>query len=257
VESNARTPERTRDLEDTGAVVADGAAEAAQLADVVITMVTDIDAVRAVAIDQGMLDAMGAGSMWVQMSTIGLAVDGLVDLVAQRRPDVTFIDAPVAGSRQQAETGTLTIFASGPARAQARVAPFFDAVGARTVWIGAAGSASRVKLVNNTLLAFDAEGIAGALTLTRRLGLPGDTLLAALDQSALLSPWARAKLRRILTNDYSTEFSLANARKDVGLAIGALGPDDAATLRALAESWDEVIARGLGEHDVTIVARAR
>ena len=111
-----RTPERTRALEEMGAVVADSVEEAAQLSDIVVTMVSDIDAVLAIAIDRGMLDALSPGSTWLQMSTVGLAVDRVVDLVATRRPDVTLIDAPVSGSRQHAETGTLTIFASGPAR---------------------------------------------------------------------------------------------------------------------------------------------
>ena len=98
-----RSPERTRDLVELGALAADSAAEAARGADIVVTMLTDVDAVLAVAIDHGMLEAMAPGTIWVQMSTIGLGIDHVAQLVAERRPDVTLLDAPVSGSKGPAE----------------------------------------------------------------------------------------------------------------------------------------------------------
>ncbi|HEX4490531.1 MAG TPA: NAD(P)-dependent oxidoreductase [Acidimicrobiia bacterium] len=252
-----RSPARTEDLETIGAVVADSASEAAALADVVVTMVTDLGAVLAIAIDQGMLDAIRPGAIWVQMSTIGLGIDRVAELVAERRPDVTLIDAPVSGSKVPAEQGTLTIFGSGPDDARPRVEPFFDAVGRRTVWVGATGTGSRMKLVNNTLLALTAEGLAGAVRLARRLELGNEALLSGLDDSPLLCAWARAKLLRISNNDYSAEFSLANARKDVRLAMAAFAPSEPAILRTLGAEWDDVVARGFGDDDVTVIARDR
>jgi 3-hydroxyisobutyrate dehydrogenase len=252
-----RSPTRTADLDKIGVVVADSASEAAARADVVVTMVTDLDAVLAVAIDHGMLDAMKPEAIWVQMSTIGLGIDRVAEIVAQRRADITLIDAPVSGSKLPAERGTLTIFASGPEAARSRVAPFFDAVGKRTVWIGATGAGSRMKLVNNTLLAVSAEGLANAANLSRRLGITGETLLRALDDSPLVAEWARAKLARVTSGDYSVEFSLSNALKDVRLAMAAFAPSEPAVLEALAAQWDHVVADGFGDDDVTVVARDR
>src|SRR5216683_444330 len=68
-----RTPETTRDLAGLGAEVAETAADAARRAAIVVTMVTDADAVISVARDQGMLAALAPGAIWVQMSTIGVA----------------------------------------------------------------------------------------------------------------------------------------------------------------------------------------
>src|SRR3979411_1454459 len=68
-----RTPEATRDLAERGAEVAETAADAPGRADIVVTMLTDIDAVLSVALDQGMLAALPPGAIWVQMSTIGVA----------------------------------------------------------------------------------------------------------------------------------------------------------------------------------------
>jgi 3-hydroxyisobutyrate dehydrogenase len=110
-----RNPERARELAGLGAHVADTATEAVARAGIVVTMVPDTDAVISIATDQGMLDALAPDSIWVQMSTIGLAgIDRVADLVESRRHDITLLDAPVSGSKEPAEHGELTIFASGP-----------------------------------------------------------------------------------------------------------------------------------------------
>src|SRR4051794_33308394 len=124
-----RTPEVTRDLVDRGAEVAESAADAARRAAIVVTMVPDADAVVATARDEGMVAALAPGSIWVQMSTIGVAgIERVAALVAQERPDITLVDAPVSGSKDPAERGELTIFASGPDEVRARVTPLFDAL---------------------------------------------------------------------------------------------------------------------------------
>jgi 3-hydroxyisobutyrate dehydrogenase len=89
------------------------------------------------------------------MSTIGVAgTERVAALVRDERPDVTLLDAPVSGSTEPAEQGQLTISASGPDQPRSRVAALFDALGQRTIWVGAVGAGSRLKLVNNTMVAF-------------------------------------------------------------------------------------------------------
>ena len=78
----------------------------------------------------------------------------------------------------------MTIFASGPDGARARVAPLFDALGRRTVWVGPAGAGSRLKVVNNTWLAFETEAIAASLALARRLRLETGAVVDALGGSS-------------------------------------------------------------------------
>jgi 3-hydroxyisobutyrate dehydrogenase len=251
-----RTVERARELEASGAEVAATAAEAAARAGLVVTMVPDADAVMSVATDQGMLDALPRDAIWVQMSTIGVAaIDRVARVVADRRPDVTLIDAPVSGSKGPAEHGELTIFASGPDRAQTRVAPLFDALGHRTVWVGPLGAGSRMKLVNNTLLAFKAEGLAASVALAHRLGLDTSLLVDALDGGPLLSSWDTAKLERIADGEYSAQFALALALKDVHLALEAVDPSRFEAFAALAREWERAVDGGLGDDDLTVVTR--
>jgi 3-hydroxyisobutyrate dehydrogenase len=251
-----RQPGPTRDLAELGAEVAESAADAARRAAIVVTMVTDADAVVSIAGDQGMLAALSPGAVWVQMSTIGVAgIERVAALVDDQRPDVTLVDAPVSGSKEPAERGQLTIFASGPDEVRSRVTTLFDALGQRTIWVGAVGAGSRVKIVNNTWLAFGAEGVAASVALARRLGLETETLVDVLGGGPLMSPWQAAKLQRIAKDDFSAQFALSLALKDVLLALQAAG-NRLAVLACLADEWQQVVDRGLGDQDLTVVTQA-
>jgi 3-hydroxyisobutyrate dehydrogenase len=220
-------------------------------------MVTDTDAVMSIARDQGMLAALVPGAVWVQMSTIGVAgIERVAAMVEVERPDVTLLDAPESGSRDPAEQGQLTIFASGPEGARSRVAPLFDALGQRTVWAGGVGAGSRLKLVNNTLVAFAAEGVATSVALAGRLGLAPQTVIDALGGGPLVSPWQAAKLQRIAKGEFSAQFSLSLALKDVRLALQAADGDRFAVLACLADEWQQAVDAGLGGQDLTVVTRA-
>jgi 3-hydroxyisobutyrate dehydrogenase len=251
-----RTPEATRDLAELGAQVAESAADAARRATIVVTMVPDADAVVATARDEGMLAALAPGSIWVQMSTIGVAgIERVAALIEQERPDITLVDAPVSGSKDPAERGELTIFASGPDNIRARVTPLFDALGHQTLWVGRVGNGTRVKIVNNTWLAFGAEAVNASVALGRGLGLDTQMLVDALEAGPLVSPWQSAKLRRIVNGDFSPQFALRLALKDVQLALDAAGDDRFAALRSLADEWQQAVAAGLGDQDLTVVTR--
>jgi 3-hydroxyisobutyrate dehydrogenase len=252
-----REPEATKDLAELGAEVAATAADAARRAAVVITMVTDADAVISIAREQGMLAALASGAIWAQMSTIGVAgIERVARIVDEERPDVTLVDAPVSGSKDAVEHGQLTIFASGPDEARPRVTPLFDALGQRTIWVGAVGAGSRLKIVNNTWLAFSNEGVAASMALAHRLGLETETVIDAMSGGPLVSAWQAAKLQRIAKDDYSTQFALSLALKDVHLALEAGGRDRFAALTCLADEWQRAVDEGLGGQDLTVVTRA-
>ena len=251
-----RNSEATRGLAEIGAQVAGTAAEAARQAAIVVTMVTDADAVISIARNQGMLGALAPGAIWAQMSTIGVAgIDRVAAMVAAERPDVTLVDAPVSGSKDPAERGELTIFASGPGEVHSRLAPLFGALGQRTIWVGEAGAGTRLKLVNNTWLAFANEAVAASVALARRLGLDTQTVVGALSGSTLTSPWQAAKLERIAGGDFSAQFALSLALKDIHLALQAAGDGHSSVLACLADEWQQAVDQGLGGQDLTVVTR--
>ena len=149
----------------------------------------------------------------------------------------------------------MTIFASGPDEARARVAPLFATIVQHTIWIGRTSrEGSRLKLVNNTWIAFAAEAVAASMALAHRLELPTETVLDALASGPLCHP--AAKLQRISKGEFSTQFALSLALKDVRLALRALDGAEFGALACLAEEWQQAVNRGLGDHDLTVVTQA-
>jgi 3-hydroxyisobutyrate dehydrogenase len=251
-----RSPQRDTALAAVGATVADRPGDAVADADVVITMLADADAVVSVFDHQGTLEALPPGVAWVQMGTIGTrGTDHLAALTAQRRPDVSFVDAPVSGSKGPAEKGELIVLASGPPGLVAELQPLFDAIGRRTIWLGEAGRGTRLKLVLNTWLAFLMEGLAETLTLADDLGIAHHELLDALETGPLAAPAAIAKLHKIDAGDYEPEFALALALKDVDLALES-ALDSYPALAAIAEQWHHAVADGYGRFDVSAACLA-
>ena len=122
--------------------------------------------------------------------------------------------------------------------------------------MGAVGTGTRLKLVNNTWLAFTAEAVASSVALARRLGLTTETVVDALEGGPLVSAWQAAKLQRILEGDFSPQFALSLALKDVHLALEAAQDDRFAALSCLADEWQHVADDGLGDQDLTVVTRA-
>jgi 3-hydroxyisobutyrate dehydrogenase len=208
-----RSGEKAAPLEQHGATVCDTPAEAAQGAGIVLTMLADTDAVL-----EAVPDALGGGALWLQMSTIGEAgTDRCRDLARER--DVTFLDAPVLGTKGPAEEGKLIVLASGPESERRRVQPVFDAVGQKTMWIGEAGSGTRLKVVVNSWVLSVTEATAEMIALAQGLELDPSLILDAIEGGPLDLPYLRIKAKAILEHDFEPMFRLKLAAKDAGLIV--------------------------------------
>jgi 3-hydroxyisobutyrate dehydrogenase len=244
-----RTQARARALEPAGAVVAASPADAVRDADVIVTMLADAGAVAG-AIRQA-ADGLRPGQVWAQMSTVGAAdVTRLARLAAGH--GLVFVDAPVLGTRQPAERGALTVFASGPDQARERLRPVFDAVGDKTVWLGAAGAASRLKLVVNNWVLAVTTGTAETLALARGLGVDQELFVQAVSGGPLDCLYLQTKAAAIMKGDFTTNFSVDMAGKDAGLIVDAAR---AAGLRldmaeAAAQRFRRAAELGHGEQDM-------
>jgi 3-hydroxyisobutyrate dehydrogenase-like beta-hydroxyacid dehydrogenase len=209
-----RTPEKMAELVELGAVPAASPAEAARRADVVITMVADPSALRAVT--EGP-DGVAAGAenpvTVIEMSTVG--PPAVADLAAILPTAAELLDAPVLGSLPEAESGSLTIFVGGPAPLVERWTPLLSALGS-PLHVGPLGAGAAAKLVANFTL-FGALGVLGeGLSLARGLGLSSDAAFEVLATTPLAT---QAERRRgsVETGDYPARFSLSLALKDVDL----------------------------------------
>ncbi len=252
-----RSPSALAPLAEAGARSAASAPEAVQGADVVVTMLPTAEVVNSVVLDGGVIQALRPGAGWAQMGTIGVAAtDALASHVRQIRPDVLFVDAPVSGTRGPAEAGQLLVLASGPEAATDILRPVFDAIGRTTMWLGEAGQGSRMKLAVNGYLATLIEGVAEAMTLASRLGVDPAKLSATIEGGPLDAPLADAKLHKMERGDFSPEFPLEWALKDVDLALAAAGEATLPALTALSRSWHSAVEAGHGREDVSAAVLA-
>ncbi len=243
-----RSREKAEPLAEHGAEVLDSAAEAVRGASVVVTMLPDADAVLEVA--RAALEAAGEDTVWAQMSTIGPdGTDRCAELARER--GVSFVDAPVQGTKQPAEEGKLVVMASGPDQTRERLAAIFDAVAQKVIWVGAAGAGTRLKMATNTWLAASVEGLAEALALTEGAGLDPRLFLEVIGGGPLDMPYMEMKAKAMLERDFEPSFQLALAAKDVGLACELAERDglDLPLLQAVRRRFEQA-AEEHGEEDV-------
>jgi 3-hydroxyisobutyrate dehydrogenase len=212
---------RARAEQIAGATVSTTPADAVRGADVIVTMLSDGPTVAGVMADA--VPGLSAGQVWAQTSTVGIqATAELLDLAAAH--GLAYVDAPVLGTRQPAEAGTLTVLAAGSPAVRLVVDPVFDAVGSRTEWLGddpAGAAAARLKLVANTWVLALVTGTAEVLGLARGLDVEPQRFLDLVAGGPLDNAYLRAKAAAILAEDFAPNFSAANAAKDGRLILEA------------------------------------
>lgn len=249
-----RTREKIADLAGAGVTVCDSAREAAAGADVVLTMLSDGEAVlAAMEGEDGALAGAEPGAIWLQASTIGLeGTERCAELAAQA--DLVFVDAPVLGTKKPAEEGQLVVLGSGPQEAREKLAPLFEAIGKRILWAGEAGAGSRLKVAVNTWIVAVVEGTAEMLALAEAVGLDPRLALEAVEDGPLDLPYLRLKAKAMLERDFTPSFRLALAAKDAGLALDAAEQAglDLPMLAAIRERM-AAVAREHGDEDLAAV----
>jgi 3-hydroxyisobutyrate dehydrogenase len=239
---------RTREkAEGTGADVAASPAEAVKGAEIVITILPDAAVVEKVVREA----ELEPGTIWLQMSTVG--VEGCSRLAGVADDlDLVYVDAPVVGTKGPAEAGQLTVLASGPDDVQDALAPVLEAVGARTLWLGAAGTGSRLKLVVNAWVLTVVEGVAESLALATALGLDPQSFLDVIRGSATDVPYVQVKGAAMLSGDLDPQFPLWGAAKDARLiqeAAEAAGVD-LAVITAVRRHFERAVSDGHGDLDM-------
>jgi 3-hydroxyisobutyrate dehydrogenase len=247
-----RTASRARPLADV-ATVADTAAAAVDGADVVVTMLYDGAAVESTM--EGL--TLAPDAVWVQSATVG--IDGTERLASLAESlGVAFVDAPVVGTKQPAEDGALVVLASGPTSARPVVDPVFAAIGSRTMWVGEAGAATRLKLVVNGWVFTVLEGVADSMALARDLGLDPALFLEAVRGGATDAPYVQIKGSAMLSDSFDPAFALAGALKDADLVLEAASSagTDLAALPAVRDHLKRAVDAGHGDLDMAATWKA-
>lgn len=247
-----RTGAKAAALRESGVTVVDSPADAVSDADVIITMLTDGEAVLSTM--QSAVAGLRPGVVWAQMSTVGTqAVTSLDEFATQH--GITFIDAPVQGSRQPAEQGQLVVIAAGPPEARPVIEPVFNALGRRTVWVcddGAGGAASRLKLALNHYAFCLTHAIADSLAMAKAVNVDPRLVLDVVSGGPMDNGYFQVKGESILKGEFTPNFTIKNAVKDAQLIRDAA---QRAGLHAdLADAslhrFERALAAGHGDKDM-------
>ena len=217
-----RTRSKAEPLAAKGARVATTPREAAAEAAIIIGMLGDDEASRAIWLgDDGALAGAQPGAVLVECSTLSLAwVRELAGLAAER--GLAFLDSPVTGSKDAAEAGELRLMVGGDAAVLERVRPALEAVSRRIDLYGPTGSGALVKLINNLMGAVQAVVLAEGLALAEQAGLNMEQVLALIINGAPGSPLVKGKAARMAHHDYGdTQFALKWMHKDATYALRA------------------------------------
>jgi 3-hydroxyisobutyrate dehydrogenase len=253
-----RTREKAEPFEAEGAQVAVTAREAAQNADIVLSMVADDTASRAMwQGPDGALAGVRDGSVVIESSTLTTRWVRELSQAAQER-GCRFLDAPVRGSKAQAEAGELNFLVGGDAAVLAHVQPVLEAMGRRIDHLGPIGSGATMKLINNLMGGVQIALLAEGLVLAEQAGLDMEKVVPLLINGAPGSPLVKGKAARIVARDYSTEFALRWMHKDLTYALNEAAEHNVsmATVAAAREIYRMAMARGHADDDFSAVAEA-
>jgi len=242
-------------LKTAGAVVADSPREAAAGAAIMISMVADDAASRAIWLgEQGGLAGAARGAVLVECSTLTVSwVNELARAAAAR--GLELIDAPVAGSKPSAASGELKFLVGGGAAALEKVRPALNAMGQSITHFGPTGSGARVKLINNFMAGVHVVAWAEALTWIEQSGLDRGKTVDFLLAGATGSPIAKTIAPRMIADDYAPNFFLKLMAKDLGYAISEAAAQGGklTTAAAALERFKQALAAGHGEKDMAAV----
>lgn len=241
----SRSNASTAEVVGRGAVAVATHAEVAAKSDAVITMLPDTPDVEDVVLTSGVLDALPAGSLLIDMSTISAQLARKIASLATNR-GVDALDAPVSGGETGAKEGTLSIMVGGPAGAFERAQPIFSVLGGRVVHVGPAGAGQVAKAANQVIVAATIAAVAEALTLAKRAGVDPARVREALEGGFADSRILQVHGRRMLDRKFDPGFRIALQAKDVRLALD-LGAEVGLPLQltpVVAQLLDDVIAAG-------------
>lgn len=250
-----RTAAKAAPLAAAGARAAATPRDAAAGAAVVVAMVADDAASRALWLgDDGALAGAAADAVLVESST--LTPEWIAELAAAASArGCALLDAPVTGSRAQAEAGELNFLVGGDAAALDRARPALAAMSRSVVHVGPTGSGALLKLVNNFLSGVQAASLAEAIAIVERAGLDRDTALAVLTNGAPGSPIVKTLAARMTARDYAPNFHLSLMAKDLAYAERAAARHGVtlASAAAARAAFARAETAGLGERDFSAV----
>jgi len=239
-----------------GAVVAENILQLARTVDVVLSCLTNDDAVRSVYSEPaGVLAGARSKTVVLEMSTISPESSRELHRLGARG-GIEVLDVAISGSTPAAEQGILTLLVGGNEEVFRAAKPIFQAIAKQYFLLGGSGSGTAMKLVVNTLLGVGMQAIAEAVVLGEKAGIDRERLLTVLSKTAVIAPAHVGKLAKAAVNDYAQQFPLRLMNKDFQLILEAAAQENVAMPATEAAFYvnSEELARN-AEEDFSAVLR--
>jgi 3-hydroxyisobutyrate dehydrogenase-like beta-hydroxyacid dehydrogenase len=251
-----RTPGKEKQLLELGVDVASSPLEVSKRVDVVITMISNDQAIEEVYFGaNGILKELKPGTTIIDSSTISPTLARrLAAEVTNRFCD--FIDAPVTGSKPAAIDGTLLFMAGGDKQTIDSHQDIFLTMGREVIYMGEHGSGATAKLAHNTIVGINAAGLIEGMAIAAKSGIDVSSFLRVVQSGGAASKQADLKGQKIIDHDFSVQFSLALMLKDLKLSsvltdsLGVSTP----MLEAAKSLFQLGQAAGYGESDLAALA---
>jgi 2-hydroxy-3-oxopropionate reductase len=217
----SRTIEKAKPLEKFGAKISNFLSEAANDADIVITMLTDDDAVEKVLSDQGFQENLKKGSTVVDMSSIKPKIAIKYGKLLKDK-GVNFLDAPVSGGTIGAEQATLAIMVGGDQKVFDQIKDVLKVMGNPTL-VGPIGSGQVSKLANQIIVGVTIGAVAEAITLCEKAGVDGNKFIKALSGGFADSKILQNHGKRMIDKDFSPKGKVSTHLKDMNNILECAG----------------------------------
>jgi len=241
-----------------GARIADTPREAAEGAELIVSMVSDDEASRSVWLGpDGALAGAEPGAIAAESSTLSPGWVRELAAAAETK-GLSFLDMPVGGSRDAAESGNLILFVGGDDATLQRARPALAAIGGTIHHLGGTAAGATWKLINNMMVAAQITAAAEGLALAEKVGLDRRQVAAINAVSGTSSPVIKLKMPRIAELDFDkADFALGNMTKDIryAMALAAEAGMAPETGKAALKRFEEAAAAGNSESDFSAVYR--
>ena len=250
-----RTRHRTTSLVEAGARWAETAGEAAESAEVLFTMLAHPESVETMALGEGgFLERMRPGTIWIDCSTVKPSFSRkMADEAALR--EVRFLDAPVTGSKAQAENAELTFLVGGETADLDACRSLLEVLGRVVVHVGGHGMGAAMKIVVNNLMGATMEAFPESMVLGETLGISQEKLFEVFLGGVVAPKFIALKREKIILEDYEPEFPLRWIQKDLEMVtetafeLGVSMPLG----NASKEIYQLAVRRGLGDLDFSAI----
>ncbi len=227
-----------------------------ELADVIITVVTDDAAMEKVFAEKGnSLLKNAKGRIFINCATVSPDIHVMVEKRANA-VGAESLEACMASSITQAREGTLYLMVGGSESCYQRVKPLLEKLSGSMRYIGKAGQAAKVKALVNMVMNINTAGLAEGLGLGEALGIDLATLREVFSQTGAASRVLQTDGEDMQNREHSCFFSAAHAAKDSGIAL-ALAKREKLNLplaAATKKQFDRMVDEGLGDLDKSGVA---